>query len=162
MTKSCGCVTVDCGFARAFYRRMYRRLYVDCTLTVRLMGRACKRDDLPFCRSKRDETRSSLAWTEQSGTRTTCCALYGIGTPWRAPIFTILQESPEWKDSKPLDVPCMASALPGEARRRNHMDMDQSYEKKSTSTPVSVMKTIILKSVFEYVLLTPRAPQLQC
>ena len=63
---------------------------------------------------------------------------------------------------EPLAVPCTASALHGEARRRNHMDMDQNYEKKSTSTPVSVMKTIILKSVFEDVLLTPRAPQLQC
>ena len=39
--------------------------------------------------------------------------------------------------------------------------MDQNYEKKSTSIPVSAMKTIIFNSVVEDVLLTPRAPQLQ-
>ena len=39
--------------------------------------------------------------------------------------------------------------------------MDQNYEKKSTPIPVSAMKTIILNSVVEDVLLTPRAPQLQ-
>ena len=69
-----------------------------------------------------------------------------------------LHYSPDCKDAKPLDVPSMTSALRGEARRGNHKDMDQNYEKKGTSTPVSAMKTIILKSVFEDVLLTPRAP----
>ena len=44
------------------------------------------------------------------------------------------------------------------AHRRNHMDMDRINEKISTSTPVSAIKTIISKLVFEFVLLTPGPP----
>ena len=45
---------------------MYRRLYVDCTLTVKLMGRACKRYELPILVAL-NEMKRDLVKHEQNG-----------------------------------------------------------------------------------------------